>query len=82
MSKRIIHVNRANIAHNLKHGTNRPVFTIKEGRKTTYARGVEILGPSRMVYGGPLPCGARAWIETEATLVYTDPMTFAEAQGE
>lgn len=66
MSKHIIHVNRQHIAMNAKDGSNRPVYTIKTGSKTRYAREVSILGPSKMIYNGSqLKCGARAWIETD-----------------
>ena len=41
-------------------------------RKNTYCHGVEILGPSKMYYGGNdkpiLPCGARVVIETESEI--------------
>ncbi len=81
MSKKIIHVNRQFIASNLK-GHNRPVFTIKEGGKTKYARQVKILGDSNIVYSEkPLSCGARAWIETESEIVITGEMTFADAKA-
>lgn len=80
--KTIIHVNRQHIAMNAKDGGNRPVYTIKQGGKTTYAREVEITGPSRLIYNGTqLSCGARAWVETEAHVVLTDAMTFQEARA-
>lgn len=80
MPKAIIHVNRQHISLNAKDGKNRPVYTVKTKGKTIYAREVEILGPSKMVYSGDqLSCGARAWIETESELVFTDQMTFKEA---
>lgn len=82
MSRHIIHVNRQHIGMNAKDGGNRPVYTIKTGRTTRYAREVEITGPCRMVYSGDqLSCGARAWIETDAVLVLIDEMTFTEARG-
>lgn len=82
MSKAIIHVNRQHIAMNANDGKNRPVYTIKVGGKTRYAREVEILGPSRMVYNGAqLSCGARAWIETESELRLVDEMSFVEARA-
>ena len=81
MSKSIIHVNRSHIAKNAKDGGNRPVYTIKTGGKTRYAREVQIQGPSRMVYDGrQLSCGARAWVETDSELVLIDEMTYAEAK--
>ena len=68
--KTYIHVNQHKIRANKKHGTNEPVITIKEGRKNTYCHSVEILGPSKLFYGGNdkpiLPCGARVVIETES----------------
>ena len=78
----IIHVNRQHIAMNAKDGGNRPVYTIKDGRKTRYAREVSILGPSKLVYNGDqLACGARAWIETNGPLELVDEMTFKEARN-
>ena len=68
--KTYIHVNQHKIRANKKHGTNEPVITIKEGKKNTYCHSVEILGPSKMYYGGSdkpiLSCGARVVIETES----------------
>lgn len=82
MAKTIIHVNRQHISMNAKDGGNRPVYTIKLGGKTRYAREVEILGPSKMVYNGDqLSCGARAWIETESLVKLIDEMSFKEARA-
>jgi hypothetical protein len=51
------------------------VITIKEGKKNTYCNEVEILGPSRIIYGGDgmdakplLSCGARVVIETTSEI--------------
>ena len=70
MAKKFIHVNQHRIRSNLKHGTNEPVITVKEGRKNTYGHSVKINGPSEVIYGGNdktvLPCGARVVIVTEA----------------
>ena len=78
----IIHVNRSHIAKNAKDGGNRPVYTIKHmDGSTKYAREVEIMGPSKMVYDGKqLSCGARAWIETSSELSLVDEMTYQEAK--
>lgn len=83
MKSHIIHVNRQHIAMNAKDGGNRPVYTIKLNTGITrYAREVEILGPSRLIYNGQqLSCGARAWIETEAELNLIDEMSFQEARS-
>ena len=74
--KKYIHVNQHKISANKKYGTVDPVITIKEGRKNTYCHSVEILGPSKVYYGGNekpiLPCGARVVIETESELVVDD----------
>ena len=71
--KKYIHVNQHKIRANKKHGTNEPVITIKEGRKNTYCHTVEILGPSKVSFGGNekrlLSCGARVVIETESDLI-------------
>ena len=78
--KSIIHVNRHHILKNSKDGGNRPVYTIKRGKKTIYAREVKILGESTMVYNGKaLSCGAKAWVETWADLELKDAMSFQEA---
>ena len=70
--KKYIHVNMLKIRSNRKHNQNEHVLTIKEGRKNTYCHEVEILGPSKVIYGGNdkpiLPCGARVVVETEAEL--------------
>lgn len=70
MTKKYIHVNQHKIRANLKHGTNEPVITVKEGKKNTYGHKVTIHGDSVVRYGEEgkpiLSCGARVVIETEA----------------
>ena len=68
---------------NAKDGGSRPVYTIKLNTGVTrYAREVDILGPSKLVYNGSqLSCGARAWIETFAELELQDEMSFSEARA-
>ncbi len=79
---KIIHVNRQHIAMNAKDGKDRPVYTVKEGNSTRYAREVHIEGPSRMIYDGTqLKCGARAWIETDSSLILIDEMNFKGARN-
>ena len=82
-TKKYIHVNQHKIRANLKmqmdnkedslwfrEGAVEPVITIKEGRKNTYCHEVEILGPSKVVYGENgekiLGCGARVVVETDS----------------
>ena len=77
--KTIIHVNRHHIAMNVKDGGERPVYTVKRSGKVRYAREVEILGPSKMVYGDVLKCGARAWIETDAPVNLIGECSYEEA---
>ena len=71
-TKKYIHVNQHKIRSNLKHDKNEPVITIKQGSTNTYCHGIDVLGPSRIVYGGNnkplLSCGARVVIETEADI--------------
>jgi hypothetical protein len=68
--KTYIHVNQHKIRANKKNGTDEPVITVKQGKKNTYCREVEIKGPSTVVYGGNdkplLSCGARVVIWTMA----------------
>jgi hypothetical protein len=70
--KKYIHVNQHKIRANKKNNSLDPVITIKEGRNNIYCSEVEILGPSRVVYGGNektlLSCGARVIIETESEI--------------
>jgi len=54
-----IHVNQHNIRSNKTKGTDLPVITVKRGRTNTYGHEVEILGPSRIIYGGS-GCDAKA----------------------
>lgn len=84
-SKTIIHVNRAHIAANRQDGKQRPVYTAKQGNKTIYAHGVEIIGKVLLIdprERRQLACGATAWIEVvEGDVQFTDPCSFAEAQA-
>ena len=75
--KKKIHVNMHHIIHNKKHGTNKPVITVKTSKSNDYAHEVDILGKSRLVYKPtkPLPCGARVWIETEDKVVLDNGLT-------
>jgi len=74
-----IHVNQHHIRSNKTKGTNLPVITVKQGRRNTYCNEVEILGPSKVVYGGNgvdakplLSCGARVVIETQSEIKITE----------
>jgi len=68
--KKRIHINQHGIRANTKNGTNDPAITIKTYKKNTYAHRAEIGGASTVVYSPdkPLSCGARVWIETDATI--------------
>jgi len=75
MAKKRIHVNQHHIRSNKTKDTDLPVITIKEGKTNTYCNEVEILGPSKIIYGGHgkdakplLSCGARVVIETESEI--------------
>lgn len=65
----IIHVNQ----HAIRAKAEK-TLTVKTYKSNTYARTVEINGPSKVVYSPdkPLSCGARVWIETEAPVVIGD----------
>tara|TARA_R100000781_G_scaffold11357_1_gene10400 strand:- start:357 stop:593 length:237 start_codon:yes stop_codon:yes gene_type:complete len=75
--KKKIHVNMHHIRHNKKHGTNKPVITVKTNKSNDYAHEVDILGKSKLVYKPtkPLSCGARVWIETEDKVVLDNGLT-------
>lgn len=72
--KKRIHVNQHHIKANGKDGGNRPVITVKTYKSNDYAHQVEILGPSKVIYSPdkPLSCGAKVWIETEASVNLID----------
>ena len=48
--KKRIHVNMHHIRHNKKHGTNKPVITVKTSKSNDYGHEVDILGPSKVVW--------------------------------
>ena len=50
--KTFIHVNQHVIRANMKHKKNDPVITVKSGKENTYCHEVEILGNSKVIYGG------------------------------
>jgi hypothetical protein len=64
----VIHVNSHNIRANRKHGSDKPVITVRRGRGSVveYCNELEITGASRLVYGDPLGCGAEVWLETDS----------------
>jgi hypothetical protein len=70
MNKKI-HINQHVIRANKKNGTNDPVITVKTSKSNTYAKEVEILGSSTLVYrpDKPLSCGAKVWIETTSKVI-------------
>lgn len=79
--KTIVHVNQHILRANKKNGENNPIFTIKQGGKTYYAREVEFTGPCRLVYRPEckLSCGAVAWIEAQSEdVIMHDVTTFKE----
>lgn len=69
MIKRI-HVNQHIIKSNSKGAAQQPPLTIKTYRNNHKAHTVEVNGSSKIVYSPdkPLSCGAKVWIETEATV--------------
>ncbi|BAQ91034.1 hypothetical protein [uncultured Mediterranean phage uvMED] len=69
--KKKIHINQHKIRSNKKNNTEEPVITVKTSKSNNYAKEVDILGKSKLVYKPtkPLPCGARVWIETEDKVV-------------
>jgi hypothetical protein len=75
--KKKIHINQHKIRSNLKNNTDEPVITVKTSKSNTYAKEVDILGKSRLIYSPtkPLSCGARVWIETEEKIVLDNGLT-------
>lgn len=72
--KKVIHVNRLNIAMNAKDGGSRPTLTVKTYKKNHKGSRVEIKGPSVLLDAAmcglrQLSCGARVWLETHAEVL-------------
>jgi hypothetical protein len=68
--KKRIHVNQHAVRGNAVNGTNHPAISVKTYKENITAHRVEIHGASSVVYSPdkPLSCGARVWIETDATV--------------
>jgi hypothetical protein len=70
--KKIIHVNRHNIATNKRRGdSDQPVFTVKTYKSNNRGNAVKLLDSDGNVVATfvyrpdkPLSCGAVAWLET------------------
>lgn len=73
MAKKYIHINQHKIRSNLKNNQNEPVITVKTSNKNIYGHEVNILGESKVLYGGNdkpiLSCGARVVIETHSEIL-------------
>ena len=74
--KKIIHINQHIIRSNSKNNTNDPVITCKTYKSNEYANSLDIkdknnITIAKVIYSPdkPLSCGAKVWIETEATVV-------------
>ena len=65
-----IHVNQHHIRANARDGGDRPVLTVKDSRQNRKGHRATIHGPSEIIYSPhkPLPCGARVWVETRASV--------------
>jgi hypothetical protein len=83
--KTLIHVNRLNMAMNAKDGGHRHQYIVRRvGQPVVYAQAVECLGRTTFIdprHHPPLPCGARAWAETDGEVLITEPATFQEARA-
>ena len=76
MIKRI-HINQHKIRSNKKNNLDEPVITVKTSKANTYAKEVNILGKSKLVYkpNKPLSCGAKVWLETEEKVILDNGLT-------
>lgn len=61
-----IHVDQARIRANRKNGTNLPQLTVQAAGGPYKGHQVHIDGPSTLMGGDPLSCGARVWVFTKA----------------
>ena len=64
-----LHVNQHNIRANAK-GADLPVLTVKTYKENIKCNEVIVHGDSKIIYSPdkPLSCGAKVWIETEASV--------------
>lgn len=71
---KIIHVNQHIIRANKKNGASDAPLTIRLWDGTLRVYGIEINGPSVVIYSPdrPLPCGAKVWIETRSEIKYIE----------
>ena len=58
-----IHVDMHAIRANIR-GAKLPVITVQNRGKSIKGDHVKIHGPSEVIYGKPLSCGARCYVET------------------
>jgi hypothetical protein len=67
---KIIHMDQKRLRMNKNLGTRHPPVRVQDGDKVEFCMGVNINGPSRVVYrpDEPLPSLARLWVETDADL--------------
>ena len=72
--KKYIHINQHVIRRNASNGYNEPVITVKTYKSNDYGHEVIVNGPCKIVYSPdkPLSCGAKVWIETDASVSVTD----------
>ena len=68
--KKKIHINQHVIKANAKKGESNPVITVKTYKDNTYGHEVYVDGPCVIKYNPykPLSCGAKVWIETDASV--------------
>jgi hypothetical protein len=64
--KKRLHVDQ----HRIRAGL--PAVTIQTSAGSIKTTAVTWDGPSSLVHGGPLSCGARVWIETDAPLSFEE----------
>lgn len=64
-----LHVNRHIMSKNARTGSNEPALAVQTSAGPIRARCVRIKGEAVLVQSQkPLPCGARAWIETRGAV--------------
>jgi hypothetical protein len=81
--KHIVHINRHILARNRADGGQRPVYSVRRGRRgePVYAQSVVMRGEVTLVdprTAGALPCGATVWAEVEGEVELVDAVPFSE----
>lgn len=72
-----LYVNKRNLKLNSQDGLERPLWMVETDNKLSYAKEVNIIGPSKLVFNGKKlnGNGPLTWLETEGPIELIGEMT-------